>query len=77
MTDLQLEPVIDTLVELDWVGRLEEASEDDAPRQVLLVEVASTPLDPLVQRLLLPETEATARLWHSGRLNGLRLSDAI
>ncbi len=77
VTDLQLEPVLDTLVELDWVGRLEEAREDDAPRQVLLVEVASTPLDPLVQRLLLPETEATARLWHSGRLNGLRLSDAI
>lgn len=75
--DLQLEPVLDALVALDWVGRLDESRADEASRHVLLVDVASAPLEPLVRRLLLPETEATARLWQSGQLSGLRLVDAI
>ena len=47
---LQIEPVLEQLIELDWVGRLEEAGD---PRLVLLVEPASTPVQPLVGRLLL------------------------
>jgi membrane protein len=47
---LQIDPVIEALQQLDWVGRLEE---DGEPRQVLLVDPADTLLAPLVGRLLL------------------------
>lgn len=77
VTDLQLEPVLETLVMLDWVGRLEEAAQGEGPRYVLLADLTSTTLDPLIQALLLPASPATARLWQSGRLSGLALKDAL
>ncbi len=77
VTDLQIEPVLQTLVTLDWVGRIEPAAEGDPARYVLLVDPQSTPLDPLVRELLLPDTASTARLWQSGRLAGLPLKDAL
>ena len=77
VTDLQLEPILQTLVTLDWVGRLEPTSEGDPVRYVLLVDPQSTVLDPLIRELLLPDTDATARLWHSGRLSGMALKDAL
>ena len=77
VTDLQLEPVLQTLVTLDWVGRLEPTSEGDPVRYVLLVDPQSTVLDPLIRELLLPDTDATARLWQSGRLSGMILKDAL
>jgi len=77
VTDLQLEPVLEALIGLDWVGRLDEVREGEAARHVLMVDVETASLEPLMRRLLLPDTEATARLWQSGRLQGLRLMDAI
>lgn len=77
VTDLQLEPVLQTLVTLDWVGRLEPTLEGDPTRYVLLVDPQSAVLDPLIRELLLPDTEATARLWQSGRLSGMALKDAL
>jgi membrane protein len=77
VTDLQLEPILQTLVTLDWVGRLEPTSEGDPVRYVLLVDPQSTVLDPLIQELLLPATDASARLWQSGRLSGMALKDAL
>ncbi|MDE2398099.1 MAG: YihY family inner membrane protein [Burkholderiales bacterium] len=47
---LQIEPVLDLLIEMDWVGRLEEAG---SPRHVLLCDPARTNAQPLVDRLLL------------------------
>lgn len=44
---LQLEPVIDTLLALDWVGQLEDG------RDVLLVDLEKTAAAPLVDALLL------------------------
>lgn len=75
--DLQLEPVLEALAELDWVGRLDEAGASPSGRHVLLADVDNTPLEPLMQRLLLPSNAATARLWDSGRLSGVALKDAI
>lgn len=75
--DLQLEPVLETLQALDWVGRLDEAAPGEGPRYVLLADLPSTTLDPLIQALLLPAHAATARLWQSGRLTGLALKDAL
>ncbi|MCC2635991.1 MAG: putative rane protein [Ramlibacter sp.] len=74
---LQLEPVLQTLVQLDWIGRLNEVDDHDATRYVLLADPASTALEPLMRHLLLPESEATARLWSTGRLSSIYLRDVI
>ncbi len=74
---LQLEPVLETLVQLDWVGRLNEVDDDVATRFVLLADVESTALAPLLRHLLLPHTDATARLWSDARWSGLYLKDVV
>lgn len=71
-----LEPVLDALVALDWVGQLQEGGEG-GPRYVLLVSPALTPLSPLVERLLLMRTAGSAAVWHNARLHELRLSEAL
>ena len=74
---LQLEPVLESLVQLDWVGRLNEVQDAAATRYVLLADAQSTALEPLLRHLLLPHTEATARLWQGGALSRLYLKDAL
>ena len=74
---LQLEPVLETLVTLDWIGRLNEIDDEEATRYVLLADVQATALEPLMRHLLLPDTEATARLWRSGCLSSLYLKDVV
>jgi membrane protein len=75
--ELQLEPVLQTLVQLDWIGRLNEVDDREATRYVLLADPASTALEPLMRHLLLPSSEATAKLWQTGRLSSLYLRDAL
>jgi membrane protein len=53
---LRLEPVLDALVALDWIGRLEEGG---AQRLVLLCDPARTPAAPLIDRLLLEPSDQT------------------
>lgn len=77
VTDLQLEPVLQSLVALDWIGRLDEPDHGEDPRFILLADLQATALAPLMQELLLPLTEASERLWRSGRLSSLHLKDAI
>ena len=74
---LQLEPVLETLVELDWVGRLNEIDDQEATRYVLLADVQSTALEPLMRHLLLPQSDATAKLWQTGQLSSLYLKDVL
>ncbi|OWQ85638.1 hypothetical protein CDN99_21365 [Roseateles aquatilis] len=57
---LQLEPVVQQLQQLDWVGRLEE---DGASRLVLLCEPSSTMAEPLIRALLADRQEGLAMLW--------------
>jgi len=73
---LQLEPVLDTLVSIDWIGRLNDAEDEDA-RYIMLAQRESTPLEPLMRQLLLPYSEATEKLWQSGRLASVYLKDVI
>ncbi len=73
----QLEPVLDALVRLDWIGRLREQDDGAAPRHVLLVDPATAPLAPLLDRLLLPASPQTDALWNAGGWHRLRLSDAL
>lgn len=74
---LQLEPVLDVLVQLDWVARLEEVSETADTRYVLLAEPSTTALEPLMRQLLLSPSDVTQKLWRSGRLSGVYLADVI
>lgn len=74
---LQLEPVLETLVRLDWVGRLQENGAATTGRYLLLADPAVTPLAPLVRELLLPHTPATARLLERRGLTSLVLADAF
>ena len=75
--ELQLEPVLQTLVQLDWIGRLNEVDDQVATRFVLLADAQSTALEPLMRHLLLPQSEATAKLWQTGRLSTLYLRDVL
>ncbi|MDF1481625.1 YihY family inner membrane protein [Extensimonas sp. H3M7-6] len=81
---LQLEPVLETLQALDWVGQVSDPAPDGsgAPnlvelRYVLLAEVQSTPLAPLLQRLLLERTPSVEALWQRAELDELMLADVL
>ena len=74
---LQLEPVLETLVQLDWIGRLNEVDDDVATRYVLLADEQSTSIEPLLRHLLLPRTEATIGLWDKGGWSRLYLKDVV
>lgn len=71
---LQLEPIVETLLQLDWIGRLDEAG---APRLVLLVEPVATPIKPLVQLLLLSPSLAVDTFWQRAALGEITLAAAL
>jgi membrane protein len=74
---LELEPVLETLVVLDWVGRINEVEDEEQTRYILLADPQSTSLEPLMRHLLLPPSDATAKLWQSGRLSSIYLKDVV
>jgi membrane protein len=74
---LQLEPVLETLVALDWIGRVNEVEDEQDTRYILLADVQSTALEPLIRHLLLPQSEATDKLWRSGQLSAVYLKDVV
>ncbi len=77
LDSLQLEPVLEALVGLDWIGRINETLDEEHTRYILLADTRATPLEPLMQQLLLPRSEATDKLWKSGELSAVRLADVI
>ena len=74
---LQLEPVLDTLCELDWVGRLDEEDAKRTSRYLLLANPDTTLLAPLINTLLLHQDEVTHRLWETSLWPTLNLRDAL
>ena len=74
---LQLKPVLETLVTLDWIARLAEDPAHEDPRYVLLADPDATPLLPLLGQLLLPRVEALEPVWTHGPLAQMRLRDAL
>jgi membrane protein len=74
---LQLEPVLQTLVQMDWIGRLNEVDDQEGTRYVMLADAQSTALEPLMRHLLLPASDATAKLWQTGRLSSIYLRDVL
>ena len=74
---LQLEPVLETLVELDWVGQLNDAAGSAESRYLLLADPDTTLLEPLMQQLLLDRAPSVNNLWKKARWRTLRLRDAL
>jgi membrane protein len=77
---LQLEDVLATLVELDWIARLSESvdarqSHVKEARYVLLADPHRTPLAPLMERLLLVRSPEARGLWM--KWQDLRLHDVM
>ena len=71
---LQIEPVLDALIDLDWVARLDEGGEQ---RHVLTCEPAQTPAAPLIDSILLSPGSATAAFRERARLASLTLADLL
>jgi membrane protein len=74
---LQLEPVLETLVALDWIGRVNEIEDEEDTRYILLADPQTTAMEPLIRHLLLPYSEATDKLWKSGQLSSVYLKDVV
>ena len=68
----EVDQVLSLLQQLDWVGRL---SEDDSPRYVLLIDMATTRAAPLINQLLLADTAHTQAVW--SRWQDWRLADLV
>jgi membrane protein len=74
---LQLAPVLETLVALDWIGPLAEEPDDEDPRYVLLADPGRTSLEPLLVQLLVPRSPPLDNLWRRGPLRTLLLQDVL
>ena len=74
---LQLEPVLEVLCELDWVGRLDEEVKGQTARYVMLADPGTTRLEPLLNALLLTEDESIRNFWINSRWPAMLLAQAI
>jgi membrane protein len=75
--DLQLESPLQTLMGLDWIGKLDENIHGQGGRYVLLVNPATTLLAPLSERLLLPNQYSTQKLWQKNNWSQMHLFEVL
>jgi membrane protein len=69
-----LDPILEALIALDWVARLEEGG---AQRHVMLCEPAETLASPLVQRLLLAPVPEAAPFWQRAGVERMTLGELL
>jgi membrane protein len=77
---LQLQPVMETLSQLDWVGLLAEntgRADAEEARYVLLANPDTTPLEPLARQLLLEPSTSMARVYQNAGLSSLKLREVL
>ena len=77
---LQLESVLQTLVDLGWVGQLMPSTDSGADEEgayILLADPDQTPLEPLMQALLLEKTDSTFPLWQQANWSALKLGQVL
>ena len=73
---LQLEPVLEVLMRLDWIAQL--VNDDDQERRyILLADPQQTQLEPLMHQLLLVKTASTLPLWTQGQWSALQLRHVL
>ena len=73
---LQLEPALEVLTALQWVGQLVE-ERDLESRYILLADPDQTPLEPLMQLLLLEKSDSTMPLWTRANWDALSLRQVL
>ncbi|MEX8500055.1 YihY family inner membrane protein [Leptothrix ochracea] len=71
---VHVEPVLEGLMALDWVGRLDEGGE---PRHVLLIDPARTLAKPMLEQMLLSHEPETAAFWAVTQLENAALDALI
>ncbi len=71
---LQIEPILETLLAFDWIGRLDEP---DDPRFVLLCDPARTPAQPLLSHLLMAPSPAARGLWQRAGFDTMTLRELL
>jgi membrane protein len=71
---LQIEPLLEVLIAIDWAGRLDESGN---PRNVLLCDPAATRAEPLFAGLLLEPAPDLGPFWKEARFDELRLADIL
>jgi len=71
---LQVEPVLEALVDLDWVGRLDESGD---ARFVLLVDPAQAKAEPLVARFLMQPNAGLRAFWQRAGFGEMTLRDVL
>lgn len=74
---VQLEPVLEALFALDWIGILEPSDTVPEARLVLLADVDTTALAGLVERLLVHPGHAVQKFWDNAHLSALKLRDVL
>lgn len=71
---LQIEPLLESLVRLDWVGRLEE---EGSQRYVLLCDPRATRAQPLIAELLLEPSPLLRGFWKRTALGDVMLDEVL
>jgi len=71
---LQIEPILETLVRIDWAAWLDEGGEQ---RVVLLADPATTKAQPLLAELLLDPSPVVRGFWQRASFGELMLADLI
>lgn len=71
---LQIEPLMELLLALGWVARLDE---EPSKRYVLLCDAQSTPAEPLIDRLLLARDARTQAFRQRAGLGRLMLAELV
>jgi membrane protein len=71
---LQIEPIVDRLLALDWVARLDEGG---AQRHVLLAEPSTTKAQPLIAAFLLDPSPVVRAFWRRTALAEMTLEQLI
>lgn len=71
---LQIEPILASLVAIDWVGRLDEPG---GARHVLLCDPDDTPAQPLLASTLLEPSPPLAAFWRRANFDRMTVRDLI
>jgi membrane protein len=74
---LQVEPLLEVLCKLDWIGLLDEPRADRGGRYVLLCEPRQTLMAPLIGEVLLRPDGHTEGFWQHARFDELTLAEAM
>ena len=73
----QFLPVLEQLLALDWVGRLEARESGAALRLVLLADPEQCALPLLAEKLLIARSDAVRKFWDNAGISKLNLRDAL